>query len=145
MHDEPQRATLRSIFVVTAVYTMGAYTAYSYIEPFLLQAAGADEGLVAAALAFFGIAWPPASPPSRWSMPPRSLRPACALAARGKARLVRAVLGGIARVVPQPVPFGGFYELPGRRRRTCGREDGRMRVQGASLYPKQPFEQYYIV
>ncbi len=56
-----KNAPLRSIFVVTAVYTMGAYTAYSYIEPFLLQAAGADEGLVTAALAFFGIAGLPAS------------------------------------------------------------------------------------
>ncbi len=51
-----KNAPLRSIFVVTAVYTMGAYTAYSYIEPFLLQVAGAGEGLVTAALATFGIA-----------------------------------------------------------------------------------------
>ena len=50
-----RNAPLRSIFVVTALYTMGAYTAYSYIEPFLLQVAGAGEELVTAALAFFGV------------------------------------------------------------------------------------------
>lgn len=51
-----KNAPLRSIFVVTALYTMGAYTAYSYIEPFFLQAAGVGEDLVTALLAFFGVA-----------------------------------------------------------------------------------------
>lgn len=47
---------LAGIFVVTALYAMGYYTGYSYIEPFLLQVGGLDEGAVTAALVFFGLA-----------------------------------------------------------------------------------------
>lgn len=47
---------LVGIFVVTALYAMGYYTGYSYIEPFLLQIGGMDEAVVTFALVAFGIA-----------------------------------------------------------------------------------------
>ena len=47
---------LMGIFVVTALYAMGYYTGYSYIEPFLLQIGGMNEGVVTLALVAFGIA-----------------------------------------------------------------------------------------
>lgn len=47
---------LVGIFVVTALYAMGYYAGYSYIEPFLLQVGGMDEVVVTLALVAFGIA-----------------------------------------------------------------------------------------
>ena len=47
---------LMGIFLVTALYAMGYYTGYSYIEPFLLQVGGMDEQVVTMALVAFGIA-----------------------------------------------------------------------------------------
>lgn len=47
---------LMGIFIVTALYAMGYYTGYSYIEPFLLQVGGMDEQVVTMALVAFGIA-----------------------------------------------------------------------------------------
>ncbi len=47
---------LAGIFIVTALYAMGYYTGYSYIEPFLLQVGGFDEAAVTGALVFFGLA-----------------------------------------------------------------------------------------
>ena len=41
---------------MTALYAMGYYTGYSYIEPFLLQVGGMDEQVVTMALVAFGIA-----------------------------------------------------------------------------------------
>ncbi len=47
---------LVGIYVFIAVAVSGYYTAYSYIEPFLLQVAGLDEGSVTAMLTVFGVA-----------------------------------------------------------------------------------------
>ncbi len=47
---------LVGIYVFIAVAVSGYYTAYSYIEPFLLQTAGLDEGHVTAMLTVFGVA-----------------------------------------------------------------------------------------
>ena len=47
---------LVGVFVVTALYPMGYYTCYSYIEPFLLQIGGMGEDVVTAVLVAFGIA-----------------------------------------------------------------------------------------
>ena len=47
---------LVGVFVVTALYPMGYYTCYSYIEPFLLQIGGMGEDVVTVVLVFFGIA-----------------------------------------------------------------------------------------
>ena len=47
---------LMGIFIVTALYAMGYYTGYSYIEPFLLQVGGMDEQVVTMALVAFGVA-----------------------------------------------------------------------------------------
>ncbi len=47
---------LVGIYVFIAVAVTGYYTAYSYIEPFLLQVAGLDEGHVTAMLTVFGVA-----------------------------------------------------------------------------------------
>ena len=47
---------LVGIYAFIAVLVTGYYTAYSYIEPFLLQVAGMDEGVVTAMLTVFGVA-----------------------------------------------------------------------------------------
>ena len=47
---------LVSIFIQTALYAWSYYVGYSYIEPFLLQAANMDKGIVTLALAIFGLA-----------------------------------------------------------------------------------------
>lgn len=47
---------LVGVFVVTALYPMGYYTCYSYIEPFLLQIGVMGEDVVTAVLVVFGIA-----------------------------------------------------------------------------------------
>lgn len=47
---------LVSIFVMTALYSWSYYVGYSYIEPFLLQVAHMDKGIVTLALAVFGLA-----------------------------------------------------------------------------------------
>lgn len=47
---------LVGVFVVTALYPMGYYTCYSYIEPFLLQIGGMGEDAVTVVLVVFGIA-----------------------------------------------------------------------------------------
>lgn len=47
---------LVGVFVVTALYPMGYYTCYSYIEPFLLQIGGMGEDVVTVVLVVFGIA-----------------------------------------------------------------------------------------
>ncbi len=46
---------LIGIFVVTALYAMGFYTGYSYIEPFLLQIGGLTSGEVTFVLVAFGL------------------------------------------------------------------------------------------
>lgn len=51
-----RNAPLVNIFVITALLAMGYYTAYSYIEPFLLQVAGMSESSVTWALVVFGLA-----------------------------------------------------------------------------------------
>ena len=47
---------LVGIYIALVVYVTGYYTAYSYIEPFLLQTAGMSEGMVTVALIVFGFA-----------------------------------------------------------------------------------------
>ena len=47
---------LVAIFILTALYAWGYYTGYSYIEPFLLQIGGFDNGTVTIVLSVFGIA-----------------------------------------------------------------------------------------
>ena len=47
---------LVGVFVLAALYAVGYYTGYSYIEPFLLQVAHMDEDVVTAALCVFGVA-----------------------------------------------------------------------------------------
>ena len=47
---------LVGVFVVTALYPMGYYICYSYIEPFLLQIGGMGEDAVTVVLVVFGIA-----------------------------------------------------------------------------------------
>lgn len=47
---------LVSIFIMTALYAWSYYVGYSYIEPFLLQVAHMDKGIVTLALAVFGLA-----------------------------------------------------------------------------------------
>lgn len=47
---------LVAIFVLTALFAWGYYTGYSYIEPYLLQVANMDKGVITIALAIFGLA-----------------------------------------------------------------------------------------
>ncbi|TQS81931.1 MAG: sugar transporter [Methanomethylophilus alvi] len=47
---------LMGIYLVIAAYVTGYYTAYSYIEPFMLQTAGMSENMITAALIIFGLA-----------------------------------------------------------------------------------------
>lgn len=47
---------LMGIYLVIAVYVTGYYTAYSYIEPFMLQTAGMSENMITVALIIFGLA-----------------------------------------------------------------------------------------
>jgi MFS transporter, DHA1 family, L-arabinose/isopropyl-beta-D-thiogalactopyranoside export protein len=47
---------LVGVFVMTALYPMGYFTCYSYIEPFLLQVGGMPDGLVTTVLVVFGVA-----------------------------------------------------------------------------------------
>ena len=47
---------LVAIFIMTALYAWSYYVGYSYIEPFLLQVANMDKGVVTLALAVFGLA-----------------------------------------------------------------------------------------
>ncbi len=54
--DILRNKALAGIFIVTALYAMGYYTGYSYIEPFLLQVGGFTEVAVTGALVFFGLA-----------------------------------------------------------------------------------------
>ena len=54
--DIMRNKALMGIFIVTALYAMGYYTGYSYIEPFLLQIGGMDENVVTLALVAFGVA-----------------------------------------------------------------------------------------
>ncbi len=54
--DLMRNKVLVGVFMVTALYPMGYYTGYSYIEPFLLQVGGMDEGLITFALVVFGVA-----------------------------------------------------------------------------------------
>lgn len=46
---------LVAIFVITALYAMGYYTGYSYIEPFLLQVGGYSADVVTWVLVAFGV------------------------------------------------------------------------------------------
>lgn len=46
---------LVGIFVLTALFAMGFYTGYSYIEPFLLQIGGLSSGEVTIVLVAFGL------------------------------------------------------------------------------------------
>lgn len=46
---------LIGIFLVTALYAMGFYTGYSYIEPFFLQIGGLSSGAVTFVLVAFGL------------------------------------------------------------------------------------------
>ena len=47
--------SLVGIFVLTALFAMGFYTGYSYIEPFLLQVGGLASGEVTIVLVAFGL------------------------------------------------------------------------------------------
>ena len=47
---------LVGLFVLTALYSMGYYTGYSYIEPFFRQVASLEDGVITAALCVFGAA-----------------------------------------------------------------------------------------
>lgn len=47
---------LVGLFVLTALYSMGYYTGYSYIEPFFRQLASLEDGVITAALCVFGAA-----------------------------------------------------------------------------------------
>ena len=47
---------LTGIYVLTALFAMGYYTGYSYIEPFLQQVGGMDDGFITIALSLFGVA-----------------------------------------------------------------------------------------
>ncbi len=47
---------LVGIFILTALYAMGYYAGYSYIEPFFLQVASLKEEVVTVALCVFGLA-----------------------------------------------------------------------------------------
>lgn len=47
---------LVGLFVLTALYSMGYYTGYSYIEPFFRQVASLEDGVITAALCVFGTA-----------------------------------------------------------------------------------------
>ncbi len=48
--------SLIALFVLTAIYSMGYYTGYSYIEPFFLQISHMNSEVVTAALCIFGAA-----------------------------------------------------------------------------------------
>ena len=48
--------SLVALFVLTALYSMGYFTGYSYIEPFFLQIAHMDNATITAALCIFGAA-----------------------------------------------------------------------------------------
>lgn len=47
---------LVGVFILAALYSVGYYTGYSYIEPFLLQVAHMGEDVVTGALCMFGVA-----------------------------------------------------------------------------------------
>lgn len=47
---------LTGIYVLTALFVMGYYTGYSYIEPFLQQVGGMSDGFITEALSLFGVA-----------------------------------------------------------------------------------------
>lgn len=47
---------LIAIYIITAVIVTGHYTGYSYIEPFMLQVVGMQEGAVTLTLSLFGVA-----------------------------------------------------------------------------------------
>ncbi len=47
---------LVALFILTALYAWGYYTGYSYIEPFLLQVGGIENGMVTIILSVFGVA-----------------------------------------------------------------------------------------
>ena len=47
---------LIAIYITTAVIVTGHYTGYSYIEPFMLQVIGMQEGAVTLTLSLFGVA-----------------------------------------------------------------------------------------
>lgn len=49
-------ASLRSIYVFTAIIITGYYVCYSYIEPYMLQVVGMEETAVTAVISVFGIA-----------------------------------------------------------------------------------------
>ena len=56
MPDIYRNKVLVGLYIAVAVFVTGHFTAYSYIEPFLLQVAGFSEGLVTYTLIAFGIA-----------------------------------------------------------------------------------------
>lgn len=56
MPDIYHNKVLVGIYVTVAVFVTGHFTAYSYIEPFLLQAAGFTESTITYTLIAFGIA-----------------------------------------------------------------------------------------
>lgn len=47
---------LFGLFALTALYSLGYYTVYSYIEPFLQQVGGLDDAMITVALSSFGVA-----------------------------------------------------------------------------------------
>ena len=51
-----QNKGLVALFILTALYAWGYYTGYSYIEPFLLQVGGIENGMVTIVLSVFGVA-----------------------------------------------------------------------------------------
>ena len=56
MPDIYRNRVLMGVYVMIVVFVTGHFTCYSYIEPFLLEAAGLSEGSVTVALTVFGIA-----------------------------------------------------------------------------------------
>jgi DHA1 family L-arabinose/isopropyl-beta-D-thiogalactopyranoside export protein-like MFS transporter len=56
MPDIYRNRVLVGVYVMIVVFVTGHFTCYSYIEPFLLEAAGLSEGSVTVALTVFGIA-----------------------------------------------------------------------------------------
>ena len=56
MPDIYRNRVLMGIYVLIALFVTGYYTCYSYIEPFMLEAAGMTPEMVTLALTLFGIA-----------------------------------------------------------------------------------------
>jgi DHA1 family L-arabinose/isopropyl-beta-D-thiogalactopyranoside export protein-like MFS transporter len=56
MPDIYRNRVLVGVYVMIVVFVTGHFTCYSYIEPFLLDAAGLSDGSVTVALTVFGLA-----------------------------------------------------------------------------------------